>query len=138
MSPDGQNILVVVDDRARRERLAAMLAEEGFAVTAAAEGLAALRAAARQPFAMALAAARLPGSLDGPTTVRRLRARQPRLKALYIDEAAMRPLRRDPEIEDGIVAPFERRELIGCVFELLHRGSPADLAQRARTGPGPS
>ena len=135
MYPEGQEILVVIDDRERRERVARILAEEGFAVTAAAEGLAALRAVAAQRFALVVAAARLPGSLDGATTVRQARTRQPWLKALYIGQPG---IRHDPgarETEDFIAAPFERHELIGCTFELLHRGAPeaSDLMRRART-----
>jgi DNA-binding response OmpR family regulator len=135
MYPEGQEILVVVDDRERRERVARILASEGFAVTEAAEGLAALRATAARRYSLIVAAARLPGSLDGETTVRQARARQPWLKALYIEERAIRPMRGNPDIDDYIAAPFERHELIGCTFELLQRGAAdaADLARRLRT-----
>jgi DNA-binding response OmpR family regulator len=131
----GQEILVVVDDPERRERVARVLAEEGFAVTAAAEGLAALRAVGRQHYALILTAARLPGSLDGKTTVRQARARQPWLKALYIEDGIGRRDRGNPDADDFITAPFERHELIGCTFELLQRSTAAatDLSRRART-----
>jgi CheY-like chemotaxis protein len=137
MYPEGQEILVVDDDTARRERIAQILADEGFAVTAATEGLAALRAAGAKRFSLAIAAVRLPGSVDGPTAVRQARARQPWLKALYTDDAAAPRARRNPDTDDFIAAPFERRELLGCVFELLHRGGArgdADLARSVRTG----
>src|SRR5580658_7743196 len=117
----GQEILVVVDDPERREWIARVLADEGFVVTAAAEGLAALRAVSRQHYALIVAAARLPGSLDGKTTARQARARQPWLKALYIEEGAGRHDRCNPDTDDFITAPFERHELIGCTFELLQR-----------------
>lgn len=134
MYPEGQEVLVVIDDRERRERVARILAEEGFAVTAAAEGLAALRAVGARRYALAVAAARLPGSLDGPTAIRQARIRQPWLKALYIGDCGTRPVLGNPETDDVIVAPFERRELIGCTFELLHRrgAEAADLSRRAR------
>lgn len=134
MDAYGQEILVVVDDRERRERISHVLAAEGFAVTAAAEGLAALRAVGTRRYALAIAAARLPGSLDGRTTIRQARLRQPWLKALYIEEGGGRPTQGDPETDDVIAAPFERRELIGCTFELLHRrgADAADLARRTR------
>ncbi len=48
MYPEGQEILVVIDDPERRGRVARVLGEEGFAITTAAEGLAALRAAGEQ------------------------------------------------------------------------------------------
>ena len=135
MYPEGQEILVVVDDRERRERIARILGDEGFAVTAAAEGLAALRAVGARRYSLVVAARHLPGSLDGVTTVRQARARQPWLKALYIDDGASRREPCDPDVDDFIAAPFERRELIGCTFELLHRGTTAatDLSRRART-----
>ena len=135
MYPDGQEILVVVDNRERRERVVQILADEGFPVTAATEGLTALRAVGAQRYALIVAAMRLPGSVDGPTTVRQARARQPWLKALYIDDRAGRPAHRNPDSDDIIAAPFERHELIGCIFELLQRATveAADLSRRCRT-----
>ena len=91
MYPEGQEILVVIDDRERRERVARILADEGFAVSAAAEGLAALRAIGARRYALVVAATRLPGSLDGATTVRQARSRQPWLKALYGRSEATAP-----------------------------------------------
>jgi len=135
MYPEGQEILVVIDEPGLRERVMRTLADEGFAVTAAAEGLAALRAAGARRFALIVATARLPGSLDGATTARQMRMRQPWLKALYIEDAEIRRDRGNPDIEDFIAVPFGRHELIGCTFEMLQRGSAsaADLSRRART-----
>ena len=135
MYPEGQAILVVIDDDERRERVAHLLAGEGFAVTAAAEGLAALRAVGAERYAMIVAAARLPGSLDGATTVRRARARQPWLKALFIEHGGARRRRSSHDSDEFICAPFERHELIGGIFELMQRDTSdtADLWRRART-----
>ena len=135
MFPEGQEILVVIDDRRRRERVTRILADEGFAVSAASEGLAALRAVGARRYALVVAAARLPGSLDGATTVRQARTRQPWLKALFIDDSHDRRNRGNREADDFITAPFERHELIGCTFEMLQRdkGEAADLARRLRT-----
>lgn len=135
MYPEGQEILVVIDDREKRERIVRILGDEGFAVTAAAEGLAALRAIGTRRFAMAVAATRLPGSLDGAMTIRQARAKQPWLKALFLDDSGIRRGRGNPDTDDFITAPFERHELIGCTFELLQRGAaaPRDLSLRART-----
>jgi CheY-like chemotaxis protein len=135
MYPEGQEILVVIDDRQSRERVVRLLAAEGFAVTAAAEGLAALRAIGTKRYALVVAAARLPGSLDGATTVRQARTRQPWLKALYIEHSSARRDRGNPDTEDIITVPFERHELIGCTFELLQRRAVAsdDLSRRVRT-----
>lgn len=140
MYPEGQAILVVIDDPERRERIANILGAEGFSVTQAAEGLAALRATGAQRFALIVAGMRLPGSLDGTTTVRQARTRQPWLQALYVEDRRVdgdaRCQRGNPDRDELIVAPFERHELIGCTFELLHRQTTEgyDLARRARTG----
>ena len=135
MYPEGQDILVVIDHSELRERVTRILGGEGFGVNAAAEGFAALRAASAQRYALIIAARQLPGSLDGPTTVRQARARQPWLKALYIDDAAAPRPHGNPDIDDSIATPFERHELIGCTFELLQRRTAdmADLSRRART-----
>ncbi|HWB51004.1 MAG TPA: response regulator [Stellaceae bacterium] len=144
MYPEGQEILVVVDEPQTRARIAHILRAEGFTVSAAAEGLAALRALGKRRFALIIASTRLPGSLDGKTTVRQARTRQPWLKALYLgDRLAVgagradiaRSRRGNPDCDELIAVPFERHELLGCTFELLHRrATPAyDLALRART-----
>jgi len=120
MYPDGQEVLVVIADHERRTQVTQTLRNEGFAVTTAAEGLTALRAI---------------GALDGPTTVRQARIRQPWLKALYVENQGQRPILGNPERDEVIAAPFERHELIGCIFELLQRDATdiADLSRRART-----
>jgi CheY-like chemotaxis protein len=135
MYPQGQDILVVVDDRERRERIARILGDEGFTVTAAAEGLGALRALAVRNYALVIAATQLPGSLDGATTVRQARVRQPWLKALYVGDTPVWREGANPQTDEMIAAPFERHELIGCTFELLQRGAgdADDLSRRART-----
>jgi CheY-like chemotaxis protein len=135
MYPEGLEILVVIDNAEQRARIACVLGDEGFSVTAAAEGLAALRAISTRHYTLIVAAARLPGSLDGKTTVRQARARQPWLKALYIEDGAQWRGRGNPDTDDVITTPFERHELIGCTFELLQRGTVEadDLSRRART-----
>lgn len=134
MYPEGQEILVIIADRGQREHIARTLRDEGFAVTATAEGLAALRAVAARRYALMIAAPRLPGSLDGKTTVRQARSRQPWLKALYIEDGATWREHGASGAEDVIAVPFERHELVGCTFELLQRDGVAedDLARRAR------
>jgi two-component system phosphate regulon response regulator OmpR len=134
MYPDGQSVLIVDHDLSRRQSIERILGEEGFVVTAVSEGFAALRAAGKRRFALIIAAVDLPGTLDGITTVRRLRARQPRLKALFTGEFARGPRWSSRDCDEFIAAPFHRRELLGCVFELLQRDSlpGADLVRRSR------
>ncbi len=74
-------------------------------------------------------------ALDGVTTVRQARVRQPALRALFTAEAALGPRWDNAELDDFIAAPFHRRELLGCVFEVLHRdpvGVAADRIRRCR------
>jgi CheY-like chemotaxis protein len=114
----------VIDDNAeRREMIAGVLGGEGFAVTAVAEGFSAIRVADDQGYALALVAMALPGMLDGAATVKQIRARQPWLKALFTGDAAQRPRWPVGDCDDFIAAPFHRRDLLGCVFELLQRGN---------------
>jgi CheY-like chemotaxis protein len=74
-----------------------------------------------QPFALVIAEIRLPGPLDGITTIRHARARQPALKCLFTSGFALASLWNNAEFEDFIAKPFHRRDLVGCVFELLQR-----------------
>src|SRR5712691_8024783 len=121
MYPEAQQILVIDDDAERRQLSVRILSDEGFAVTAVAEGFSAIRAASRRRFALALTAVALPGTLDGLATVRQLRARQPWLKALFTGDVAQRAWWPRPGCDDFIAAPFHRRDLLGGVFELLQR-----------------
>ena len=137
MYPKGKQILVI-DGEARRRRLSErVLRDEGFEVTAVAEGFSAIVAAANTRFALAIVAAQLPGSLDGVATLRQIRSRQPWVKALFTGEAASRPARLHHDRDDFIASPLQRRELLGCVFELLQRGGthdPADCRDHGAAG----
>src|SRR5579862_6297013 len=121
MYPGEKRILVIDDDTRRRQLCERVLLEEGFAVTAVPEGFSAIRAAQCGRFALAITAVGLPGMLDGLTTMRQLRTRQPWLKALFTGEVARRPRCLDNNRDDFIPSPFDRRDLIGGVFELLQR-----------------
>src|SRR5256714_5491357 len=124
MYPVGQNVLIVDDDLGRGQAIERILREEGFAVTIATEGFAALRAAGSEQFALVIAAVELPGTLDGVTTVRRLRARQPWLKALFTGEFARGPRWAGRGLGGFIAPPVPRPGLIGCLFRLFARRSP--------------
>lgn len=137
MYPEGKQILVIDNDTPRRRLSERILIDEGFAVTAVSQGFSAIRAAERRRFALAIAAVNLAGSLDGRTTVRQLRVRQPWLKALFTGDAALWPPRSDGDGDGFIPAPFHRRNLLGCVFELLQRAvehEPAGRGDRSSTG----
>jgi DNA-binding response OmpR family regulator len=134
MYPDGQEILIIDDDARRREVSQRVLSEAGFAVTAVSEGFSAIRAAADRRVALAIAAVELPGALDGLSTVRQIRTRQPWLKTLFTGDAARRPWQRYRDHDDFISSPFDRRDLLGCVFELLQRGAEDGRTDGNRTG----
>ena len=134
MYPDGQQILIIDDDARRRELSQRVLSEAGFAVTAVSEGFSAIRAAGSRRVALAIAAVELPGALDGPSTVRQIRTRQPWLKTLFTGDAARRQWRRNRDCDDFIATPFDHRDLLGCVFELLQRDVGDEHAGRNRTG----
>ena len=121
-------------DAARRRLIERVLIEEGFSVTAVADAVSAIRAAKGRVYALAVVAAALPGSLDGAATVRLARRSQPGLRALFTAGAA-EPRDRIPLLDEVIVTPLRRAELLGCVFKLLQRESlpdDSDLALRWR------
>src|SRR5690349_22852361 len=101
-----KHLLVIDGNAERRRQCEQVLRDEGFAVTAAGEGFSAIRAAARGRFALAVIAVDLPGSLDGIETLRQIRARQPRLRALFTGDPAQRPARLDGDRDDFIFASF--------------------------------
>ena len=124
MYPDAQHILVIDSVVERRQLSEQVLTEAGFAVTAVGDGITAIRAATGGRLALALAAMELSGTVDGPSVVRQIRARQPWVRALFTGNVAQRPFLRGRGSDDFIVSPFRRRDLLGCVFELLHRRIP--------------
>ena len=134
MYPEGQNVLVVDHDLTRRQSIERILTEEGFSVTAVSGGFAAARAAKTKRFALVITAVELPGTLDSATTLRRLRAKQPRVKALFTGTVSPGPGWGSRDSDEFIAVPFHRRELLGCVFELLQRDvlPGADLVRRSR------
>jgi DNA-binding response OmpR family regulator len=129
-------LLIVDPDEARRGITAAVLRDEGFPVTVATDGFAALRAIGADRFSLVIAALRLPGTLDGVATMRRARAKRPGIRFLLVADYPDMPVWPTHDADDVIAAPFHRWELLGCIFELLGRhmrGDAIDLARRART-----
>jgi CheY-like chemotaxis protein len=122
MYPAEQRILVIESDVRRRQQTERLLTDDGLCVSAVGEGFSAIRATAGCRFALVIISLDLPGALDGIATLRQLRQRQPWLKALFVGPAAAQPQWLDREREEFIAAPIYRRELLGCVFELLQRG----------------
>ena len=126
MYPEGQRILVIDDDERRCQLIERVLTEEGFAVTAVAQGFSAIRATTRGRFALAIASVNLPGTLDGPATMRQLRGRQPWLKVLFTGDVAQWP-RRPDRIRDDLQAQVaQAKKAAASVADLGHQAGQAD------------
>src|SRR5262245_53276114 len=121
MNPVQRDILVIDADEKARMVIEQTLAEEGFTVTAVGDGDSALRRIEARPFALVIAEIQLAGPLDGITTLQYARELQPGLKCLFTSGCALARPWTDVELDDFIAKPFRRRELVGCVFELLQR-----------------
>jgi two-component system, OmpR family, response regulator RegX3 len=128
MNPVERQILVLDADTAERASIQQILAREGFDVTVVADGPSALRQIDAKPFALVVAEIRLPGPLDGMTTMRLAKAKRPGLKCLFTSAVVPARLWGDDELDDFIAKPLDRRELLGCVFELLERGDSPEAA----------
>jgi DNA-binding response OmpR family regulator len=111
------NILVVAGDSRERARVAATISETGFTVFAAAELGGALDALRRRNFAVGVLAPPTDASAEW---LRQLRHQQPALPAvLVLAPAALRLI--DAEEATIVKRPFDPRQLLGCVFELVLR-----------------
>ena len=121
----GAAVLVVDDDAPIRRMLERTLAAEGYAVTTAADGGAALAAVERSaPEAVVLDVA-MPG-LDGLAVCRRLRGKGLALPILLLtarDAVADRVQGLDAGADDYLVKPFAPEELLARVRALLRRGA---------------
>ena len=125
MNPIGRQILVVDPDPSERAAIHQVLVREGFDVTAVADGPSALRQIETKAFALVVADIGLPGPVDGVSTMRLARATRPGLKCLFTSPFLSVCPSGGNELDDFIAKPLDRRELLGCVFELLERGEPA-------------
>jgi DNA-binding response OmpR family regulator len=123
-----RQILVLDADSTERTSIQQVLAREGFEVAAVADAPSALRQLETKAFALVVAEIRLPGPLDGITTLRLARAKRPGLKCLFTSAIVPARLWGDDELDDFIAKPLDRRELLGCVFELLARGNHPEAA----------
>lgn len=131
MNPVRRRILVIDGDAATRTLIVRALRAEGFLVTAVDDGSAALRALEHDAFALLITELHLPGPLDGLTTARQARAVRPTLRCLFMSALSAVPVWDNREADDFIAKPFVRRDLVGCVFELLHRPMPgSDAGER--------
>ena len=126
-------LLLVDDDAPIRRMLERTLTAEGYDVTAAADGGAALAAVERNvPDAIVLDVT-MPG-LDGLAVTRRLRAKGLRVPILLLtarDAVHERIAGLDAGADDYLVKPFDVDELSARVRALLRRNAPAATEQLA-------
>ena len=125
-------VLVVEDDVPIRRMLERTLAAEGYGVTSAADGGAALAAVERAVPDVLVLDVGLPG-IDGLSVCRRLRRKgvtQPILILTARDAVADRVAGLDSGADDYLVKPFATDELVARVRALLRRGQerPETLA----------
>jgi two-component system, OmpR family, response regulator MprA len=121
-------VLVVDDDPPLRRMLTRSLDAEGFDVTAAADGGAALIAAERSAPDVIVLDVALP-AIDGLSVCRRLRGRglgTPILMLTARDAVADRVAGLEAGADDYLVKPFAIQELVARVRALTRRGKQAD------------
>jgi two-component system response regulator MprA len=119
------HILVVDDEPAVREALETSLRFEGYRVTLAGEGVAALSAIAGDAPDLVLLDVLMP-RMDGLTACRRLRARGDTLPVLMLtarDAVGDRVTGLDAGADDYLVKPFDLDELLARVRALLRRSA---------------
>jgi two-component system response regulator MprA len=144
-----ERILVVDDDPPLRRMLARSLSAEGFEVTVAADGGAALAAAERTAPDVIVLDVAMP-AIDGLAVCRRLRSRglpTPILMLTARDAISDRVAGLEAGADDYLVKPFAIQELIARLRALTRRGKTGegllsyadlvlDLDQRVATRPG--
>jgi CheY-like chemotaxis protein len=126
---DGMNALVVDDTPINVKLLTALLKANGFAVTIATTGEAALELVEQSEFGLILLDIRLPG-IDGLTVARRVRA-DPRHRQLLIVAVTASAMKTDvaAALDAGcdafISKPINTRTLIPTLQGLLARRKPS-------------
>ncbi|MBI5556101.1 MAG: response regulator [Deltaproteobacteria bacterium] len=118
-------IMVVDDDLDLRESMAEVLGGAGFAVTLAADGVAALEIIGRQKFDLILLDLVMPG-LGGLEVMRRLREKSPRLPVIMLSafasvENAVEAMRQGAQ--DYVTKPFRVDTLLTSVRRTLEEAS---------------
>ncbi|HEX8994796.1 MAG TPA: response regulator transcription factor [Ktedonobacterales bacterium] len=132
-------ILVVEDDAALRETLAYNLSAEGYETLLAADGVAALELARRQPVALVILDVMLP-RLDGLDVLRQLRAR-PETAGAPVLMLTARAEESDIVVglelgaDDYVTKPFSWNEVRARVRALLRRGGQRASAEGAEGEP---
>jgi two-component system, OmpR family, phosphate regulon response regulator OmpR len=131
------HILVIDDDRRIRELLKSYLSENGFRVTDAADANEARRKMKGLAFDLLILDVMMPGEtgLDLARSLREIRTTVPILMLSALADSADRIAGLMSGSDDYLPKPFEPRELLLRVQNLLRRTAPASLqADEARFG----
>jgi two-component system response regulator MprA len=126
--PAGERVLVVDDDPPLRRMLARTLSAEGFDVTVAADGGAALAAAERSAPDVIVLDVAMP-AIDGLAVCRRLRGKglpTPILMLTARDAVADRVAGLEAGADDYLVKPFAVQELVARLRALTRRGKSTE------------
>lgn len=129
-------VLLVDDDSRLRELLTRYLKEQGFAVTAVADGRGMDKALSRVPYDFLILDIMLPGE-DGLSLCRRLRSEGHNLPLLMLTargSEADRIAGLDIGADDYLSKPFNPRELVARINAILRRHS-APAAKKLHFGP---
>ncbi len=124
-------LILLVDDEPHIIELARLYLErDGFRVTSAADGLAALERAEQDNPALMVLDLMLPG-LDGYDVCRRVRARSdlPILMLTARDDDIDKIIGLELGADDYLTKPFNPRELVARIRAILRRGRPARPGQ---------
>ncbi len=122
MKPESHHILIVEDEQVSRAVLAAYLNREGYRVAEAANGDEMDRQLARRRFDLVLLDINLPGR-DGLSLLRSLRAQSDMGIVLVTakSDAVDRVVGLELGADDYVVKPYEQRELLARVKNILRR-----------------
>ncbi len=125
MSTPGSNpvkLLIVDDDREIRDLLAKFLQKHGYAVSAAADGVAMMRALDNDRFDLIVLDVMMPGE-DGLTLCRKVRASsdQPIIMLTALGEDTDRIIGLEMGADDYLPKPFNPRELLARIKAVLRR-----------------
>jgi two-component system alkaline phosphatase synthesis response regulator PhoP len=134
MSQPRRRVLVVEDEPSLQVTLTDRLEAEGYQVTIAGGGEAALEACAHQSFDVVLLDVALPGR-DGLEVCRELRARGTTVPILMLTARSQlvdRVVGLKLGADDYLTKPFEMAELLARMEALLRRAAPAGAIAAAR------
>lgn len=125
-SAQSHTILLVEDEKGVRDLIRSMLLQRGYSVLFAGDSEAALKIASmhRDPIDLLIADVVMPG-LNGPELARRLRARHPNPRVLFISGFVRAPALQGATLPDAgfLEKPFPPEALVGKVQEILEKGS---------------